>query len=67
MTEIVDRPCKACGTRLRFVSGPNGKVIPLDTRAPTYAIVDGVAVRSDAMVSHFSTCPQAGRFSGSKR
>lgn len=61
-----DRPCRACGCPLIFVEGPNGKPIPLDKRSPTYEIREGKAVRSEAMVSHFATCPKAGAFSGRK-
>lgn len=63
---VVKRPCKACGFPLVIADGPNGKAIPLDARAPTYEVKDGVATRSTALVSHFSTCPEASRFSGTR-
>ena len=50
--------------------------VPLDPRAPVYQIVrwdDGVAQaervgkEQEIYVSHFSTCPKAGQFSGGNR
>lgn len=66
------RPCKACKTPLTFVLGPNGKLIPLDDRAPVYRITQDmlgnpVAEKVDgAYVSHFSSCPAASAFSRKK-
>lgn len=65
-----DRPCRACGKLLRFVSVWNGakwSTLPLDTVAPTYDLgTDGAYRRSTALVSHFATCPKASTFSRSK-
>lgn len=67
------RPCKACGCPLAFVTGPNGKKLPLDLRSTTYVIkkdMTGHAVAQaspEAWVSHFKTCPKAGDFSASKK
>lgn len=68
------RPCKACGCPLALVTGPNGKLIPLDLRSPVYRIGEDltgadVAERDPkAFVSHFSTCAKASEFSkGGKR
>lgn len=61
------RPCRGCGTTIVFAEGPNGKAIPLDMKAPVYQLVDGKAIAApEHHVSHFSTCPEAKRFSGSK-
>ena len=67
-----DRPCRACGKLLRFVSVWNerqGKwaTVPLDITAPTYDLnPDGRYYRSTAIVSHFATCPKASTFSNPK-
>lgn len=66
MAETIERPCRACGAPLLFIAGPDGKTLPLDKRAPTYEVSGDRAVRSAAYVSHFATCPEAGRFSKSK-
>ena len=70
-----DRPCQLCECPLLFVAGPNGKTIPLDTRAEVYRVVgDGESARAVRVlpteriyVTHFRTCPHANAFSGSKR
>lgn len=62
------RRCKGCGVPIRFVRGENGKVVPLDVRAPVYEIVSDltgaeVAKRvagAKTFVSHWSTCPKWG-------
>ncbi len=75
--------CKGCGKRIVWGETPEGKKIPLDPSAPVYSIDvgensgemrvwDGLGVRPverrrGFMVSHFATCPDANRFSGSKR
>ena len=60
--------CKGCGREIVWAEDDKGTKIPLDPRAPVYQVVDGVAVRNTkAMVSHFATCSQANRFSGSRR
>lgn len=63
------RPCKACGTPLHFVRTMEGKLMPLDEKAPVFVIHEDaegepIAVRKhEAWVSHFATCPKAGDFS----
>ena len=60
----VMRPCRKCGRDIAMVRNEAGKWMPLDTVAPTYRIVDGVATRTpDVFVSHFATCPDAAHFS----
>lgn len=56
--------CKGCGKEIQWATTETGKTIPLDPKAPTYEVKEGIAVRSPAMVSHFSTCPKANDFSG---
>lgn len=65
------RKCKGCGAEIIWARNENGKMIPLDAKAPVY-IIDpdnpDHCVRSNyAHVSHFATCPKANEFSGSKR
>lgn len=56
-----------------FAKDPDGKWQVLDNTAPVWkqiGVKDGIArvVREpSAMVSHFSTCPNANEFSASKR
>lgn len=51
----------------------DGKRIPLDPIAPVYKVVNtGLSTRVERaegsyMVSHFSTCSQANKFSSSKK
>jgi len=68
--------CRGCGKSIDWGVTPEGKKIPLDPSAPVYVITErssrpdgswGVQRTQDAMVSHFITCPDANRFSGSKR
>lgn len=66
--------CRGCGAEIVWGVTPNGKRIPLDPRPPVYYTGTlrgdgGVNCERDreAMVSHFATCPQANRFSGSRR
>lgn len=72
MTAPLRRPCRACGAPLLFVQDAEGKTHPLDTRSPTFRVErdlagDEIAVRSDAMVSHFATCPKASDFSKGRK
>lgn len=69
---VLYRPCKACGRKLAFVPGPNGKAIPLDLQSPVYAIRKDlaggmVAEKAEAYVSHFASCSKASTFSRGKR
>ena len=64
----MDRPCKACGTPLRFLRTSEGKIIPLDLRAPVFAVYQEggewkCALIDDAYASHFATCSKASEFS----
>ncbi len=72
--------CRGCGKEIVWGKNEFGKKIPLDPRAPVY-IIEGVIIPGDfvpvssaktdsyqtAMVSHFATCPDANRFSASKK
>ena len=65
MTEF--RQCRACGKKLAFAVGPNGKTIPLDMVAPVYRLDGDVAVRAEGhYVTHFATCTKPNDFSRSK-
>lgn len=64
--------CRACGAKIHFgYIEKTHKFVPLDKKAPTYEIIQTdigpVAVRSEAYVSHFATCPKADRFSKKKK
>lgn len=71
------RDCKKCGCPLGFGLTHDGKVIPLDLRAPVYCVTGevyrlgeegtGVVRTHLAYPSHFSTCPHASEFSGSNK
>lgn len=61
-------PCRGCGRPVVWATTDAGDRIPLDPSAPVYRIDartgELVAVRARGeMVSHFSTCPDAARFS----
>ena len=78
MSSLDTTPCKGpnCGrpvvwATVRRDDGTPGKV-PLDPRAPVYEVTGAGAARAGsyvaerrgtAYVSHFATCPDAGRFS----
>lgn len=55
--------CKGCGAQILWVKSGD-KSIPLDLKPPCY---DRDGQRVEAFVSHFATCPQANRFSGSSK
>ncbi|PYS91476.1 MAG: hypothetical protein DMF62_02375 [Acidobacteria bacterium] len=67
------KPCRGCGKLVVFAKDPDGKWQVLDASAPVWrqsGVKEGVAqvVRdSKAMVSHFSTCADANKFSASKK
>lgn len=66
--------CRGCGAEIVWGVTADGKRIPLDPRPLVYRtgtlLPDG-GVRCErdreALASHFGTCPQANRFSGSRR
>lgn len=69
-------PCRGCGRPIVWAVDPLGRRIPLDPTPPVYHVQleatdnpgSARASRSlTAMVSHFATCPEASRFSGSSR
>lgn len=67
--------CKGCGASIIWAVNENGKRVPLDAKAPIYVLLATASLdeercvrdRSPRYVSHFSTCPKANEFSGSKR
>ncbi len=68
------KPCKGCGKMVVFAKDKDtNKWQVLDNTAPVWkqiGVKDGVAyvVREHAaLVSHFSTCPDANKFSSSKQ
>jgi hypothetical protein len=75
----VTRPCRGCGKQVLFVAAvaKDGKrvTVPLDPVAPVYVrLQDGEGgsfwaqdTSRELLVSHFATCSQANRFSGSAR
>lgn len=73
LAKAAARPCRGPSCRRRVLMAVNqatGKPIPLDVTPPVYRVErrNGqlVAVRTPAsFVSHFATCPDAGRFSSS--
>jgi hypothetical protein len=73
MTEPLRRACKGCGCPLIFVTGPNGKIIPLDERAQVYRLGKDLMgepvaeVVAGAYVTHYASCPKASDFSKGKR
>lgn len=70
---LYQRDCMKCGCPLGFGKTVEGKVIPLDLRAPVYSWVanrynaEEVVRTHLAYVSHFATCKFADEFSGSKK
>jgi hypothetical protein len=66
------RDCRSCGCPLFMVTGPNGKTIPLDRRAPVYTVERDlaggfVAQKAEAFVTHFCTCPTADKHTRSRQ
>lgn len=71
---VLYRPCKACGRKLAFIPGPNGKAIPLDLQTPVYHVKKDLLggyfaekAIDQVYVSHFATCTKASAFSGKGR
>lgn len=56
--------CRACNAKIIFLETPAGKSMPVDadTVEPADELYD-----ADKHESHFRTCPQANKFSGSNR
>ena len=76
--KMANSTCKGCGAEITWAHTDTGAKIPLDKRAPVYAYyLNGDGKRrakkvdndgdSCFHVSHFSTCPKANDFSGSKK
>ena len=65
---MADR-CRGCDRKVIWGKTEAGKTIPLDAVAPVYVKMgDGTYMRHlEAYVLHFSTCPKANDFSGSKK
>lgn len=65
--------CRGCGKAIEWGVTEEGKRIPLDPTPPVYSILSTqpgdlkVARNHEAMVSHFATCPDANKFSGSNK
>lgn len=62
--------CRGCGKEILWATDDKGTRHPLDTVPPTFVVIEDAvkkgyyrAVRSQAYVSHFATCPQASAFS----
>ena len=73
-----DSFCKGCGAPIVWATSSTGKSIPLDPRAKVYSVVPergrliaveplSAVIGERFMVSHFTTCPKANQFSGSKK
>lgn len=70
-----DATCRGCGRRIVWGMTVDGKKIPLDPTPAIYQFIDDGsmgptvqrAVPNTFMVSHFSTCSQANKFSGRNR
>lgn len=65
--------CK-CGKQIVWGRTADGKNVPLDPKAPVYAIMKihpgapaDICRTSLSMVSHFITCPNANDFSASRK
>ena len=63
--------CKGCKREIVFGKLLNGKKVPLDPKPAVYfySMIDEQAERAAPgyYVSHFSTCPQANKFSASNK
>lgn len=67
--------CKGCGKEIVWGITSEGKRIPLDPKPPVYRLetkpdaekTTEAERMANTYVSHFATCPQANRFSASKK
>lgn len=73
---MAESTCTGCGKKITWIETDTGAKVPLDASAPVYGktaaglwMLFPVADRRDRgpAVSHFSTCPKASDFSGSKK
>jgi hypothetical protein len=74
-----ERPCRRCGVKIKFITGPNGRLIPVHQVKQLYNLVENEGEeprlismaawlkesypRGGMWVSHFETCPHASQFS----
>lgn len=81
--KLATSPCRGCGKPIIWIAEEKtGKKIPLDPRPPVYEVTESFDAREKnepanritfgrrnlkAYVSHFATCPDADRFSGSRK
>ena len=72
MTSLPTIQCRGCGKPIVFGDLPTGGKVPLDPKAPVYdveGIIGGTVTatrRTEAMVTHFATCPAASNFTKQK-
>jgi len=66
--------CRGCGKPIVWIETEEGTRIPLDPRAQVYVLYKKAddprqlgKRTTQAMVTHFATCPKAGDFSGSNK
>ncbi len=64
--------CKGCGTNIQMVTGPAGKLIPLETRVRHHVYevsADGLSCTQigRGFLNHFVTCPQRDQFKNRTR
>lgn len=70
-TNLKTVPCRGCGKPIVFAENTQtGKMIPLDARSVCYVAQEWegkiICASSEAMISHFATCPKAADFSHKK-
>lgn len=78
-----ERACRRCGVKIKFITGPKGRLVPVQRVKQVYNLVEnegeepkliGIGAwlqesypRGGMWVSHFETCPYATEFSGRHR